>query len=153
MPAAQGCLARLSLRGLFDLFPSVFGACAAPLTLVCSPSSQKTEWFAGDFEGSTVLAASRASEWPQTATLDTAARGAGQTWSPSNQEPIMNRNTLIEINVQLTEAQAYEFAQFLKRVCFSDYRGCATSNAEAQHMMDAGEQIRSALAENGYAPR
>ena len=65
----------------------------------------------------------------------------------------MNRHTLIEINVQLTEAQAYEFAQFLKRVCFSDYRGCATSNAEAQHMMDAGEQIRSALAENGYAPR
>jgi hypothetical protein len=65
----------------------------------------------------------------------------------------MNRNTLIEINIQLTEPQAWEFAQFLKRVCFSDYRGCATSDAEAQHMLDAGEQIRSALAENGYAPR
>jgi hypothetical protein len=52
----------------------------------------------------------------------------------------MNRNTLIEINVQLTDAQAREFAQFLKRVCFSDYRGYATSDAEARHMLDAGEK-------------
>ena len=44
-------------------------------------------------------------------------------------------------------------AQFLKRVCFSDYRGCATSEAEAYHMIDASEHIRRALAEQGYAPR
>lgn len=65
----------------------------------------------------------------------------------------MNRQPLIEINVTLTEPQAWEFAQFLKRVCFSDYRGCATSDAEAQDMLDAGERIRRALAEHGYAPR
>jgi hypothetical protein len=59
----------------------------------------------------------------------------------------------IEIHVTLTDAQAWEFAQFLKRVCFSDYRGCATSEAEAYHMRDAGEQIRRALADQGYAPR
>ena len=59
----------------------------------------------------------------------------------------------VEINVTLTGPQAWEFAQFLKRVCFSDYRGCATSEAEAYHMMDAGEQIRSALADQRYAPR
>ena len=59
----------------------------------------------------------------------------------------------IEINVTLTDAQAWEFAQFLKRVCFSDYRGHATSDAEAYHMVHAGERIRSALADQGYAPR
>jgi hypothetical protein len=59
----------------------------------------------------------------------------------------------IEINVILTDAQAWEFAQFLKRVCFSDYRGHATSDAEAYHMVNAGERIRHALADQGYAPR
>ena len=59
----------------------------------------------------------------------------------------------VEIKVVLTDAQAWEFAQFLKRVCFSEYRNNATTDEEACHMRDAGEQIRSALAEQGYAPR
>jgi len=59
----------------------------------------------------------------------------------------------VQITVTLTEAEAWEYAQFLKRVCFSDYRSCATSDAEAYHMRDAGELIRSALASQGYAPR
>jgi hypothetical protein len=59
----------------------------------------------------------------------------------------------VEITVTLTETEAWEYAQFLKRVCFSDYRSCATSDAEAYHMRDAGEHIRRALAEQGYAPR
>ena len=59
----------------------------------------------------------------------------------------------VEITVTLTEAQAWELAQFLKRICFSDYRGCATSDAEAYYMRDAGERVRSALADQGYAPR
>ena len=42
---------------------------------------------------------------------------------------------------------------FLKRVCFSDYRAHATSEAEAYRMIEAGERIREALAEAGYAPR
>lgn len=64
----------------------------------------------------------------------------------------MNQH-LIEITVALTETQAWEFAQFLKRACFSDYRGHATSDDEAYHMVNAGELIRRALAEQGYAPR
>jgi hypothetical protein len=60
---------------------------------------------------------------------------------------------LVEITVTLTDAQAWQFAQFLKRACFSDYRSHATSEAEAYHMRDAGELIRSALASHGYAPR
>ena len=65
----------------------------------------------------------------------------------------MNQQHTIEINVILTETQAWQFAQFLKRACFSDYRSHATSEAEAYHMIHAGEQIRRALAEQGYAPR
>jgi hypothetical protein len=65
----------------------------------------------------------------------------------------MNQQHLIEITVALTETQAWEFAQFLKRACFSDYRGHAASDDEAYHMINAGELIRRALAEHGYAPR
>jgi hypothetical protein len=59
----------------------------------------------------------------------------------------------VEIQVTLTDAQAWEFAQFLKRVCFSEYRNNAASDEEAYLMRDAGEQIRGALAEKGYSPR
>jgi hypothetical protein len=59
----------------------------------------------------------------------------------------------VEIKVDLTDAQAWDFAQFLKRVYFSDYRAHATSEAEAYRMVEAGELIRQALAEHGYAPR
>jgi hypothetical protein len=59
----------------------------------------------------------------------------------------------VEITVILTDAQAWEFAQFLKRVCFSDYRDHAPSDEEAYQMVNAGERIRGALAEKGYAPR
>jgi hypothetical protein len=59
----------------------------------------------------------------------------------------------IEIDVMLTDEQAWQFAQFLKRVCYSDYRAHATSEAEAYRMVEAGERIRAALAEAGYAPR
>lgn len=58
-----------------------------------------------------------------------------------------------EITVTLTDEQAWELAQFLKRVCLSDYRVRAASDEEAQIMLDAGEQVRRALAEKGYAPR
>ena len=59
----------------------------------------------------------------------------------------------VEIQVTLTDEQAWEYAQFLKRVCFSDYRSHATSDEEAYQMVNAGERIRRALAERGYAPR
>ncbi len=68
-------------------------------------------------------------------------------------EGIMNHESIVEITVTLTDAEAWQFAQFLKRACFSDYRGHAISEAEAYQMIDAGERIRRALAEKGYAPR
>jgi len=66
---------------------------------------------------------------------------------------IMKHEHLVEITVTLTDVQAWQLAQFLKRACFSDYRGHATSEAEAYQMIDAAEHIRRALAEQGYAPR
>lgn len=59
----------------------------------------------------------------------------------------------VEITVTLTADQAWEFAQFLKRVSFREYRANATCEGEAYLMRDAGEIIRRALAEQGYAPR
>jgi hypothetical protein len=58
-----------------------------------------------------------------------------------------------EITIALTEAQAWELAQFLKRVSFREYRDNATNDDEAYLMRDAGYIIQSALAERGYAPR
>ena len=61
--------------------------------------------------------------------------------------------TSVKITITFTDAQAWEFAQFLKRVSFSEYRDNATSDEVAYLMRDAGEIIRTALAEQGYAPR
>jgi hypothetical protein len=59
----------------------------------------------------------------------------------------------IQIKVILTDEQAWEFAQFLKRVYYADYLQHATGEAEAYRMVEAGERIREALAQAGYAPR
>lgn len=59
----------------------------------------------------------------------------------------------IQLVAELTDQEAEDFAQFLKRVGFSDYRNNAVDHDEAYRMLAAGEKIRSALAEAGYAPR
>lgn len=59
----------------------------------------------------------------------------------------------ITITVTLSDLEAWQYAQFLKRVCFSDYEQRATSQHEASTMVGAGEKIRKALRDRGYAPR
>ena len=59
----------------------------------------------------------------------------------------------VEITVTFTATQAWQFAQFLKRISFREYRNNATCDDEAYLMRDAGELIREALAERGYASR
>lgn len=61
----------------------------------------------------------------------------------------------VRVTVDLTKREAWEFAQFLKRVGFSDYRAlCEPYNTDAPYLMiDAGEKIRAALARQGFAPR
>jgi hypothetical protein len=75
--------------------------------------------------------------------------GSGRAPHPPENEQMKT----VEIQVTLSHEQAWEFAQFLKRVSFSEYRNNATSDNEAYEMRDAGDQIRRALAEKGYAPR
>lgn len=57
------------------------------------------------------------------------------------------------ITVDLTTAEAMAFAQFLKRVGWCEYRANSVDDAETYLMRDAGNKIRSALADVGYAPR
>lgn len=66
-----------------------------------------------------------------------------------------DRADQVRITVEVASRGAWEFAQFLKRVGFSDYRAlCEPYNREGPHrMIDAGEKIRVALAKQSYAPR
>lgn len=59
----------------------------------------------------------------------------------------------VTITVELAGAEAWQYAQFLKRIGWSDYRVYATSDTEAYLMRDAGSKIQTALADAGYAPR
>lgn len=59
----------------------------------------------------------------------------------------------IQLVAELSEQEALDYAQFLKRVGFSDYRNNAIDQDEAYRMLEAGEKIRSALSEAGYSPR
>lgn len=59
----------------------------------------------------------------------------------------------ITVSVTLTEEQALAYAQFLKRVGFSDYKNNSVDKDEAYVMVDAGERIRAALHRAGYRPR
>jgi hypothetical protein len=57
------------------------------------------------------------------------------------------------LDVPLAPAEAWAFAQFLKRAGLDDYRALAVDREEAEQMRDAGEKLRAALAQRGYAPR
>ncbi|MFY9316658.1 MAG: hypothetical protein WAO95_14015 [Burkholderiales bacterium] len=59
----------------------------------------------------------------------------------------------VRVAIELTDEQAWAFAQFLKRSTFDDYRGRAVDKGETYAMIAAGEAIRKALADAGYAPR
>ena len=67
----------------------------------------------------------------------------------------MSENTqhLVQVKVELTTDEAWDYAQFLKRVGFSDYRQNAQDQDEAYRMMAVGEKFREALALAGFAPR
>ena len=60
---------------------------------------------------------------------------------------------IVTVTVELTPAQAWQLAQFLKRSSWEQYRQNATSDAEARLMIDACHRLMYALAEKGYAPR
>ena len=55
--------------------------------------------------------------------------------------------------IELSDDEAWAFAQFLKRVAVDDYRRLAVDGEEAYAMQSAGEALGRALAAQGYAPR
>jgi hypothetical protein len=60
----------------------------------------------------------------------------------------------IAISVELTDIEAWNLAQFLKRVGFSDFRNLnAQDEDEAYVMQQAAARLRTALAQAGYEPR
>lgn len=58
-----------------------------------------------------------------------------------------------QIVCDLPDDEATALAQFLKRVCLSDFRPLACDMEEAYIMQAAAERVRTALAIAGYAPR
>lgn len=57
------------------------------------------------------------------------------------------------IEVELPDDLAIALAEFLNRVGYDDYRTLAVDQQQAYEMRDAGEKVRAALADKGYAPR
>lgn len=60
---------------------------------------------------------------------------------------------MVIIEVELPDDLALALAEFLKRVGYNDYLELAIDKQQAYEMVDAGEMVRAALADKGYAPR
>lgn len=65
----------------------------------------------------------------------------------------MSDEKTVTLAVELTDAQAWHLAQFLKRVGFSAFCSNAENEDEAYVMRDAAGRVREALTDAGYAPR
>lgn len=61
--------------------------------------------------------------------------------------------TNINLSVELTEQEAWDYAQFLKRVGFSEFRTNAQDDDEAYRMLAVSEKIRRAINDLGINPR
>ncbi len=59
----------------------------------------------------------------------------------------------IRFEVELSGEEAWALAQFLKRAGYDSYRSLAMDDDEGYKMRNAGETVRTVLAEVGCAPR
>ncbi|PKD39464.1 hypothetical protein CWO84_15155 [Methylomonas sp. Kb3] len=57
------------------------------------------------------------------------------------------------LSVSLSEQEAWDLAQFLKRAGFADFRSNAIDDEEAYRMLAVAQKLRSNLAAIGYKPR
>ena len=57
------------------------------------------------------------------------------------------------LSVSLSEQEAWDLAQFLKRTGFADFRSQAVDDEEAYRMQAVGEMIRANLEVHGIKPR
>lgn len=67
----------------------------------------------------------------------------------------MTQSELVQLELELTETQAGQLAQFLKRCGFSDFLDkTVNENEEDAYLMQAAVlKVREALAEAGFEPR
>jgi cytochrome c len=59
----------------------------------------------------------------------------------------------IPIPLELTEQEALDLAQFVKRVGWQEMRQNAVDEDEAYRIREALDKVRKALADVGYSPR
>ena len=57
------------------------------------------------------------------------------------------------LSLELDDKEALALAQFVKRLTWSDLRGCAVDDDEAYVIKDAVDKFQRALAEEGFSPR
>lgn len=58
-----------------------------------------------------------------------------------------------EIPLYLDDDQAWALAQLVKRITWTDIRGCAVDDSEAHVMRGAVDEVAKSLADAGIAPR
>lgn len=66
---------------------------------------------------------------------------------------VTNSIKSVRVELELTADDAWDLAQFLKRVGFQEFRINAADDDEAYRMRDAANLVRKALAQSGFAPR
>jgi len=59
----------------------------------------------------------------------------------------------INLSIELTEQEAWDYAQFLKRVGLAEFRTNAQDDEEAYRMIAVSEKIRQAINDLGINPR
>jgi dissimilatory sulfite reductase (desulfoviridin) alpha/beta subunit len=59
----------------------------------------------------------------------------------------------IRVSVDLSDAQAWALAQFVKRVGWQEFRSNAQDDDEAHAIRDAVDVLQKAFKEAGYSPR
>ena len=60
---------------------------------------------------------------------------------------------MVNINLPLTDQEAQDLAQLVKRFGFTDAKNNAVDEVEAQRMIDVIVKIQQALANVGFQPR
>ena len=60
---------------------------------------------------------------------------------------------MLELSVSLSEQEAWDLAQFLKRTGFADFRSQAADDEEGYRMQAVAEMIRRNLEVHGINPR
>jgi len=60
---------------------------------------------------------------------------------------------MLTLQLEITEDDAWDLANFLKRITYSGVRECAQDDAEAYRMLSGIYAVQKALNEEGLNPR